>query len=268
MLLHFKKRIVACLGSIAFQTARAAPIPNPSTLKTIASSYSEFRDKAVSQWPLKNLLPIPSAGIDLKALTKEGNAFYIGVEQVLKVDAPLKDVEGVLDDFDNYKSLFEGFRSIQVTSRDSASVLTFWEQIVPIPFVSNVRYSMLYRFDKSHPNRKIYIYSLTESKDLKVNDGVIVIESLNEKSTVYREFDFWDANWGLAKSLAPTRIWKDSIEGVALADLSIKFRAENPKMSFEKIHQMAHAYLSAKQLDSIAKGRASFKESDYLPSKP
>ena len=236
------------------------PVPKEG----LPSPYRDFRDQLIKTWPPKMALIPGSNDISIAALTREDNPLYIGVDQSLRIAAPLARVEAVLDQFESYKDLFEGFQEIKVLGREENRILTAWEQIIPILFVSNVRYSMTYTLDKSNPNFKFYSYSLVKSDDLKSSDGLIGIEKIDDQNTSYREFDFWDAHWGIAKHFAPTKIWNDSVEGVVLSDLSVKIRAEHPEFSFAEVHRLAHLSFNQKMIEQAIKDRKPFRSEDYL----
>ena len=63
---------------------------------------------------------------------------------------------------------------------------------------------------------RTYRYGLKESNHLRRDDGVIVLESLDAGRTLYTEYDFFDADWGVAK------IWVTIKSGGIASKASIK----------------------------------------------
>lgn len=274
---HKRARVVAILGlgaislgSPAFAAAkeRERPSDTPALVTSVPtagrpSPYTDFLKKLSESWPpLARLEAGPVVG--LKGLSNAENPLYIGVEHSLRIEAPLATVIRVLDDFEHYHEIFQGYREIRVLGREENRVLTYWRQIVPIAFVSDIRYQTIYFLDKAPADRKIYRMALFDSKDLIKSDGLIVVEAAGPTATRYSELDFWDAEWGIAKHFAPTTIWHDSLEGVALSDLDVKFRAEQPNWSPEKAHEAAKAALKSVKVDEAVKARQLFRSTDYL----
>lgn len=216
------------------------------------SFYTRYLIQFIRNWPPRgfprewDMHGLDTNPVQLECYQTAGNPFYLGLRQFMKVNAPLAEVEKVLDNMDQYQHLFPGFKDIHVVSRDGNKILTAWEQPIPLFFVPNVRYELWYIVDKSLASRKIYRYQLKESNSLKKDDGLIVIQSESPNLTYYVEYDFYDADWGVLKTIAPSRIWKDNVEGIYLSDLAIKLRAEHSAWSFEKI-----AEESAKVLKSF-----------------
>jgi hypothetical protein len=247
--------LLLLLGSSAFPTEKIdAPLEGP------ASPYTPLVVELIKNWPPKDVdfvKPLPQP-VMVRAYRTPGNDFYIGAVQWMKVDAPLDKVETVLDAIDQYQQIFPDYKDIHIASRDDNKLLTSWEQRVPFFLAPNVKYTMVYLVDKSSPTRKIYRYKLGESKDLKVDDGVIVIEADGPNSTRYFEYDFFDANWGLAKTLAPGRIWKDSIGGLVVSDYAIKFKAEHPDWPNSKVLKESEDQLDHYPLEDVLKGKQVF----------
>lgn len=164
---------------------------------------------------------------------------YIGAIQRMLIEAPIASVEQVLDRFEEYVELFPGFKRIEVVNKTGTEFLTRWEQRIPIPFVSNEVYDIVYRVEKAE-RKAVYRYFLKAQTNLKYSDGAIVLESLGPNRTGFVEIDFFEADWGFAKNLVPlSRMWKEGIEGLYLSDLGVKFRAEHSDWSFRKIRETA-----------------------------
>ena len=243
-------------------------IPGPS------GPYSKWLIHSLKNWPtasvhfLTDAAHPPTASsnpVEIICLAKPGELNAIGAGQRMRIEAPLAAVEAVVDAIDQYQSLFPGYKQVRVESRNGNRWLTFWEQIVPIFFVPNVKYEMDYLLSKPSPTRKIYRYQLHQKNTLKYSDGAIVLEALGPSATQYTEFDFFDADWGIAASFGGDRIWSDSIESLYLSDLGIKLKAENPSWSEKKAAETAKTYLKRYEIRDMVKLKTPFPPEDPVP---
>jgi hypothetical protein len=249
---------LACFAAISGLASEKYPIDAP--LEGPPSVYTPLMIDLLKNWPPQDVdfsKPLPQP-VMARAYQTPGNGFYIGAVQWMKIDAPLVRVEAALDAFEQYQQIFPDYKDIHVVSRDDNKILTSWEQRVPFFLAPNVKYTMIYLVDKSSPIRKVYRYKLEASKDLKVDDGVIVIEADGANSTRYTEYDFFDANWGIAKTLAPGRIWKDSIGGLIVSDYGIKFKAEHPDWANSKVLKESEDQLDHYPLEDLLKDKERF----------
>jgi hypothetical protein len=232
----------------------------------VSSPYTPALIAALKDWPPPDVDynrsdPNP---VWLKALGLPDHPFYVGVEQVMAIEAPLSRVDQVLRDIDHYASYFPGYQDIHVVSRDGNRWLTYWEQIIPIPLVPNVKYNMRYGIDDRDPSREIFRYQLQDSNRLTKSDGVIVLEPAGGK-TRYTEYDFFDADYGIAKAFGSDRIWEDSLEGFYLSDIGIKLRSEHMGWPFARVRSESAKYLKLFPIDSVLKIRKRFYKLSNTP---
>jgi hypothetical protein len=238
-------------------------IPLDEKLEGPASIYTPEIVRLIRQWPPKGLddsFKSDENPVKLQCIETPGNPYYIGLRQQMRVDAPLSRVEAILDDIDRYQHLFPGYDDIHIVSSSGNKFLTFWEQHIPVFFVPNVKYQVTYLMDKSSPHLKVYRYQLKESEHLKASDGLIVIESETDPKTLvqrtrYTEFDFFDADWGILKTLAPEKIWKESVEGIYLSDLAIKLKAEHPEWDSREISEKGRKLLEANPVEKFIQSK-------------
>jgi hypothetical protein len=223
-----------------------------TALTGVKSQYSDRLTQLIKNWPTKRsaLMGQQKAPIEFKCLETQGNDLYIGIEQVMNVSAPLDRVIKIVDDIDSYKDIFPQFKDVKIESKDSNLLVTFWEQIVPFPLVPNIKYRMLYLSNRVSPKRYVYRYQLKEPGEIKTSDGVIILEELGPASTRYTEYDFYDANWGIATVFGKNRIWHDNAEGMLLSDLAFRIKAENPSFSADKVVSETTTLLKRVDLDS------------------
>ena len=172
--------------------------------------------------------------IALRAFETPGNDTYLGVAQYQEIHAPIAQVAAVIDDYPHYPDLFDDLIRAEVRSNENGALVLFTEQRIPAPFVPNEENEMMYRIEsvQANPSRaasKSYLYQLRSSKNLKFNDGLILLTQAGENLTIYSEIDFWDAEWGFIKSFGAKRIWASSLRALAQADLAIKLQAEHPE---------------------------------------
>lgn len=182
------------------------------------------------------------------------------------VNAPLEIVQSILDDVDHYKEIFPNFDDIHVVSRDRNRLETYWEQHIPLFFVPNTKYQMSYVVDHSVPDRVVYRYQLAKADAIKVDDGLIVIDKDptpgSSVRTRYTEYDLFDADWGVLETIAPGKIWKESVEGFYLSDIAIKLKAEHfngaDAWSNKRVMKESKSILDRYPVDMALKSRKKF----------
>ena len=200
----------------------------------------------------------------IKCYETAGKRFAVGAQQFILINASMAKVELVLDDIGSYKELFGDFKDIHVISNEGNKYLTFWEEHIPLFFVPNVRYQMTYVIDKSAPSYRIYRYQLSQSKDIHSSDGFIYVRQLTPSKTLYIEYDFVDANWGALESLAPSRIWKESILGLYQSDLAIKMKAEHQDWENEKVREESEKAMNKDLVETCIAQKKALELSDAL----
>jgi hypothetical protein len=242
----------------------ATPVPATSSdrfrIGGVESQYTDRLTKQLASWPPKdiNYAVQDENPVHMACIETPGERYYIGLEQSMFVNTPLEKVTAVLDDIAHYQELFPDFDDVHEVSREGNRIVTFWEQHIPVFFVPNVKYEVIYLVDSSHPDRKVYRYQLKKKDHIKNNDGMIVVERAGASRTRYTEYDFFDADWGPLTTFAPGRIWKDSVEGIYRSDVAIKLKAENPSWSYDKIRDEGKKALERFPVDELLKKRKVF----------
>jgi hypothetical protein len=155
------------------------------------------------------------------------------------VKAPLEEVVKVIEDIDQYVDLFPGFAKVKLESRSPEQFVTFWEQRVPVFFIPNVKYEMVYFPVRPDDKTRVYRYQLKDKGQIKESDGFIAMEKINDQTTRYFELDFFNANWGALETFAPGRIWKDSVDGLYISDRATQLKAENPTWTAKQAREAA-----------------------------
>jgi hypothetical protein len=166
----------------------------------------------------------------------------------MTIQAPVADVSKVVEGIDQLVDLFPGYASVKLLSRDDSQPVgrwvTSWEQRIPLFFIPNVKYQMIYFVHPATASGKTYRYQLNSAGTIQESDGMIVLEKKSEAETHYIEADFFKADWGVVETLAPGRIWKDSADGLYLSDLAIKLKAELPELSDKRARENAENFLA------------------------
>lgn len=228
--------LLLALLTLSATASQKYPLTTP--LSGPQSLYTRKVLDLLLKWPetKKHLIqPEKPNGLAIRCLKTPENDLYIGLEQVMHVSASLERVEAVLDDVNNYARLFFGFKDVRIVSRDDNRWTISWEQEVPFFFVPNVKYDTFYLVDSSQPGRKFYRYKLKESGQLKFSDGAIIVETESNGGTLFAEFDYFEADWGILKVLGVKKIWRESIESIVLSDFAIKLKAEHPDWDYERV---------------------------------
>ena len=213
-----------------------------------------LRQKSPAKATEKTLPKEETAGLEsyggiirLGCFETQGEPLFMGMVQELEIEAPIERVSQVLERVDQYAELFQGYAEIKVVSKKDNLWRTHWEQRIPIPFVRNIRYDLDYLLSDPVPALKLFRYQLIESTRLKASDGAILLRKIGPNTTQYNEWDFYDADWGIAASFGRDRLWREGLEGAALSDLAIKLKAENPAMTENQARDAAESLASDKK---------------------
>jgi hypothetical protein len=265
------KFVLILLGVLLYAWVALAGVnsikhPLNEKLAGVEGPYTQTMIQILKDWPkdrpaYKKEMTLP-VQIDAIEDPNPKKKYAIGLIQSMMIHAPIAEVNRILQDFSNYKKLFFTFEDVKLMEQDGNRAITFWETHIPIPFIPNSKYTMWYVWNDQSPERAMYRYQLKESKDLYYSDGLIVLESVgpNKKDTQYSEYDFWDADWGLATTFAPGRIWGDSLEGIFLSDIAIKLKAEHPEWDYSKIKHDSEELLDHYPKDEILKNKKRFQK--------
>ena len=200
------------------------------------SVYTKLLIQKMESWPPVPVTSETLAGreVQLKVYETPGNRDYIGTELSLTIKSPISTVEKIMDDVEHYKDLLPGFAQINITHKEGNRFDVFWEKIIPVFFVKNVKYTVTYWADKSKPDRRIYRSQLTTRRGLNALDGLVILEKKGDKTT-YHETAFFDGDFGMMTTIAPMKIWRDSVEAVLHGALAKKQKAEAPEKSYDSI---------------------------------
>jgi len=216
------------------------------------SSYSKILQDLSQHWEARKFETDKNLPILIRRFQSSDNPFAIGLEATMVINAPFERVEKALDQKEFYSELFPSFSHIQVISQDEKETATYWERSVPFPFVPNVKYILVTKKEIIR-DRRIYSTHLRYGNYLKYNDAILVIEKdiSDPSKTLYTEFSFYNADWGIAQSIFPDKIWRGNIEGFVNSDITLKLRAEHPEWSFEALQEQQKKLTSAIDIDLI-----------------
>ncbi len=219
--------------------------------------YSDKIYKLLESWPPLNMpeaskLPAP---VWMVAIRTPGEPNTIGVEKAMLIHAPMERVVELIDGFDHYKDFFSGLAKVNVIARDGNKITTRWEREAPVFFLPRIRYEQIYLVDKTSPDRVIYRYELKSGNAVNSSDGIIVVERRGPRGedTLLSGFDFFEANWGLLRTIAENVIWKNCLEGSYRGDVEFRLKAEHPSWTLKKVDDGAKRIMeqSPIELDHI-----------------
>lgn len=224
---------------------RALP-PMPSGPIT---DYTRWLEKTEAEW--KTVTPAKSAPFTIQCFHHPDHSFYIGSKTTALINAPLSAVEKVVDNVNGYNDIFFGFEDIKKTESLPKGFTVFWHRAIPVPFIPDLRYEVVYQTSKDAAARKTYRYQMKEKIDLlKGLDGLIVLEAAGPKQTQLTQFLFLDGRYGVMQTFSPGKIWGDAIRDVYLANLGIKLRAENPELNREKLRDLIQKTYKVAEVNS------------------
>ncbi len=182
----------------------------------------------------------PFDAVELSCLKHPEKKNYVGAIQKMRIRAPLTKVDSLLKDIDRYQPIFSGFKEIKVQSKDQNRWITFWEQIVPVFFLPNIKYEMVYLLSDPNPKQRVFRYQLKEATgDLHSSDGFILLEAESNEVTRFIEYDIFSGSFGILSFISPSRIWEEALKGFYLSDAAIRIKAEK-NLPDEKIRELAN----------------------------
>lgn len=234
--------------------------------------YRTILDQVLAHWPPQFSEPPQSdlkhreSPILAKAWETPGDEDYIGLQKKMMVSAPIETLDQIMSDFGHYVDLFPEFKEIKVIKQNSTEILTRWQRPIAFPFVPDVLYETAYQVDRSRPDRKVYRIQLRRSNRVWVSDDLVVIEKKGPALTQFSSFSFFEADWGPVRILGSGIIWKDSIEGAVLSDLSFKLRAEHPDWTPQKIQSERPKFLHDHFVDEVYDHRKVFALGELVPA--
>ena len=256
--------VLISMAALAAQAGDAGPsVEAAPWLRDIPgakrSVYTEKMKDILRYWPPAGFgNPAAASGgsddkanpIWFEAIRTPSDSNYIGSRKRLLIRAPLDKVKAVIDDFENYKNIFEGVIQAKITERAGSQVTTAWERDSPAFFIRNPRYEQIYVSEAVSPSRVFYRYQLKSGNSVNFVDGIMVLES-TPLGTTLSGYDFYQADWGLAKVLAEGKIWRESLEGGFRGDIALKTKVEHPDWTLKQITEECHRTLERFPIEPI-----------------
>ncbi len=179
----------------------------------------------------------------IRCFQTPGNDTYIGVEREYIIHAPYENVVSELDRFENYGQLFPEMKKVEVSEKNNDWVKVNFEQKAPLFFVPNTKYALKYQQITCGKDCKIYRFKLQNGNNLKFSDGFMMVTKKDDSSTTFLGLDFFDADWGILKSISKDQIWTQSLRGFIRSDYSVKFKTEK-NVSYREAQRLATEYAS------------------------
>ena len=225
-----KLALFAITGTLTFALAAAAApeavqeVRFDSSIDGVKSPYTEKLIAIGKDWaahpataPTAEMttraqaMTTESPTVSLHAFTTPDSKSYVGFKGEMTVNVPVSKMDAVVASIDDYQKIFPGYKDIHIAKKEGNRWLTSWEQIIPVFFLSNLRYDIEYIVDHSQTDRPIYRFQLKQKGSLNAFDGIIMMEPAGQSATHYTEYDFWDADYGMLQVLAPGKIWTGSV---------------------------------------------------------
>ena len=141
----------------------------------ISTGYTRILQNTLEHWPPPPIaIPdLDGKAVQLRVFETPGNIDYIGSELEMDIGAPLTVVESIVDGVENYVDLLPGFKEIKKTELDKSHFEIYWEKIIPVFFVKNIKYTIHYTVDRLRPDRRVYQGQLKEKKGLASLDSLL-----------------------------------------------------------------------------------------------
>ena len=216
----------------------------------IESFFSRKLSRALKTWPPGNIEKNweSKRPVWIRGIKTEGNSTYVGTETQMLIQANLRRVSSLIEDFESYPTFFHNIKAVRITAREGNKITTFWERYAPIFFLPNIKYEQVYIIDnkktdnnekdnneKDNNEKRVTIrYQLKSADSIKFADGLLVLEAEGE-TTRLTAFDFFSAKWGILGGIAPSKIWRESVENGFKDDIALKTHSEHPDWNRDQI---------------------------------
>ncbi len=232
------------------------------SLGGISSPYSEKLSEKMGQINAEFIQNhnLEKKTIALQCINNSKDKIYIGLGQFMLIKAPLKLVTETLESFEKYPMWFQGLMKNSARPQiKKGEYLVESEQTVPIPFVNNIKTTMIYSIQKLEKNVLIR-YQLKSSNNLLYYDGFIELQELSSGEVAFVEYDYILADWGMAKLLGSDSIWAESLKGIVQTDLAIKLRAEKSNLADQEVREKSKSLANNILLSECIKNRTEKSE--------
>jgi hypothetical protein len=204
--------------------------------------------------------PVNNSGkIRIICFEHKDNPLYIGIQQEIIINAPVSRVISVFDNYDDFPNLYEEVISAKVISRPSDNSYTLVQEFKhPLIFMSNIKMTTSFQTSKNSQKEKRYLYKLISGNLVKFNDGVVILNEVNN-STHYFELSFVDGDLPIVGKLAHDTVWSTAVKDTVKPNLVLKLRSEYPDWSFKKINIEAENMLKSIDIKTIVKNKTLYK---------
>jgi hypothetical protein len=221
------------------------------------SEYTSQLLNLVKTWPVAREFchaKTEPEEVQTMGITTPERPYYVGFQKCMIIHAPIEAVEAVKDDVEHYKDLFPGFKNVRVVSKEGNKTVLAWEREIPVVFV-NIQYQINYLVDKSTPGRAFYRYQFKGGDRIKFNDGIEVLEAQSDGTTLFTNFEFYEADYALGvlgiQVASAEHVWQESLKGSYLSIFSIRLKAEHPDWSYDHIDKERQVLLTKVPLDRL-----------------
>lgn len=229
------------------------------SLGGIESLYSNEIAKRLSTKPTSqfDFSKIDKDSLNIQALASPGNEYYVGFELTMHVNTSIDRVSKVIEEFDDYVNYFPDYKEIRTIEKSDGRWVTYWEQVVPVFFIPNIKFQLIHERRMINPNYISYRYQLKEANLLSACDGIIFLEAASP-NTKYTEYSFSETKTGIIRMAGVNAIWHDSFKGYYLSTMGVKLRSENPTWEFKKIIDESSLRFKKVNVDDILKEKRDF----------
>jgi hypothetical protein len=233
-------RWMIALGSmLAAFAARADTQPAAA----IESPYSSRIMNFLKVWPSPYLREHDAGPIFLRAIKTPGRPKYVGMLKHYVVKQPLERLVAFTDRYEDYKKVWGDIVSITVVERGENHDVVEWVRPKPTFFMPEIRYRMLYTWDKSVPGRVVYRHQLVSGNALFFQDDLVVLERLDPENTRLTILNFFEPDMGPFGGLVTPVLWKSSMQGSFMDDVAFLSYWDHPDWDVRKLRAEAERML-------------------------
>ncbi len=175
----------------------------------------------------------------IEAIRTPDHPHTIGMLKKTVIPVPLAAVVTLTEQFEAYPKIWEDLLESKILSRDRNRTYVEITRKRPTFFMPKINFQMVYVSDKSQAGHVVYRQQLIKGNQVKTSDSLVILDQVSDTQTSIKVVNFFDPDLGLLNSIAPSKIWSESLKAGISDDQAFRLKLEHPDWSVEQISEEA-----------------------------
>jgi hypothetical protein len=237
--------MIALASVLAVATAEAGtdldagPAVKPKPPAAIESYYTPRIMNFLKVWPSPYGKEYDAGPVFLRAIKTPGRPRYVGMLKHYVVGASLQQVVDFTDRIEDATRVWGDIISVTVLERGENRALVEWVRPRPTFFMPDIRYKMLYTWDKSVPGRVVYRHQLVSGNALFYQDDLVVLEETGPSRTRLTILNFFEPDMGPFGGLVTPVLWSSSMQSSYRDDVAFLSHWAHPTWTVKQLREEA-----------------------------